>query len=334
MSRAQQANDRAADFIERREMAGWSEADQAELDAWLAQSFGNRAAYWRLEQSWREADRIGALGPAPVWNDEADIAPPEPSVYRQPRRFAVAAALALMASVGGGIYLLQPHAPSTLIATTPPPRPQQFATAVGGKRVVPLQDGSKVELNTASIVRAAITPDRREVWLDQGEAYFEVAHRADRPFVVHAGARTITVLGTKFSVRRDGDKVTVSVVEGRVRISDDTRATASQAIVSAGDMAVAQGQSTLLTQTSEDRVEDALSWRSGMLVFDQSPLPSVAAEFNRYNRKHLVVRGGDAARRRIGGAFPANDPQGFARLLSGAYGLRVEENAEMIIISD
>src|SRR5690606_26395725 len=62
MSRAQEARDRAALWVVAREQDDWNESDQAALDAWLAESDMNKAAYWRLDHSWREADRIGALG--------------------------------------------------------------------------------------------------------------------------------------------------------------------------------------------------------------------------------------------------------------------------------
>jgi len=329
------ANDRAADFIERREIAGWSDADQAELDAWLAESFGNRSAYWRLEHGWRAADRISALGSTTEWSGDDDLQDLRVAAPGRRRMiFAMAACLAVVVATGSFVALRDPSGPAAEMADAAPVSATRFATPVGGKRVVPLDDGSRVEINTASVVRTAITASKRDVWLDRGEAYFEVAHLAGRPFVVHAGSRTVTVLGTKFSVRRDGEKVTVSVVEGRVRVTDVKLGTQSAAVISAGDMVVAQGASTLLTQKSEERVRDALSWRSGMLNFDQSPLPGVAAEFNRYNRRQIVVTGAEASRRRIGGAFPAADPEGFARLLGEAYGLHVQENADAIIISD
>jgi transmembrane sensor len=334
MSRAQQANDRAADFIERRELASWSAQDQAELDAWLAAAFGHRAAYWRLDHSWREADRIGALGPIPAPTPASSRPEPTASRDRRQRRGMWALAASMVLAVGlGSVATLKGRGPlfgraADTLATS------HYATPVGARRTITLDDGSRIELNTATAARTAITSANREVWLDHGEAYFEVAHLGGRPFVVHAGTRTITVIGTKFAVRRDGDRVTVSVVEGRVRVSDVKLGTESSAVISAGDMAVAQGAATLLTQKSEARVQDALSWRSGLLSFEQSPLPAVAAEFNRYNPKHIVVEGEDASARRIGGAFPASDPEGFVRLLASAYGLHVEEKPDEIIISD
>ncbi len=332
MSRAQIASDRAADWIIRREDGPWSGEDQITLDAWLSESDGNRAAYLRLKHSWKVADRISALGGASDWSDAGEKRGRESGARWKP--WAIAASLALMMSIGSSAFLRDPRNQPVWLATIAPASADRFDTPVGGRRIVDLTDGSRVELNTASLMRASITTESREVWLEKGEAYFEVAHLNGRPFVVHAGNRTVTVLGTKFSVRRDGDRVTVSVVEGRVRVADTNNVSVPAAIITAGDVAFAQGPSTLTTEKSEERVENALSWRGGMLSFDQSPLSSVAAEFNRYNTKPIIVRGSEAPGIRIGGTFPASDPEAFVRLLRDAYGLHVETRADAIIVSD
>jgi transmembrane sensor len=322
MSRAQEASNRAAAFIVAQEEGGWSEADQASLDAWLAEEDGNKAAYWRLKHSWREADRIGALGRGVIEEEE-----PRPK-----RRWWVPASIAasLVALVGAG-YLVTTDQPDS----APAAPTVAYKTPVGGGKLVGLSDGSRIQLNTASVIRTSVTADRREVWLDKGEAYFEVRHLDSQPFIVHAGNRQVTVLGTKFSVRRDGDRVTVSVLEGRVRVDEIAGAKeVRSSIITGGDIAIARGDATLVTAKSEDRVEDALSWRTGTLTFDQTSLSEIAAEFNRYNTKPLVVADSAAASMRIGGSFPANKPGEFVQLLRDAYGLKVTESATEIKISN
>src|SRR5258708_31845445 len=93
-----------------------------------------------------------------------------------------------------------------------------YITEIGAREMVPLADGSKVELNTDTRIRTVVTKERRTVWLDRGEAYFEVVPDTSRPFVVLAGSRRITVVGTKFAVRRDGDEVQVKVPEAIVHV--------------------------------------------------------------------------------------------------------------------
>jgi transmembrane sensor len=319
MTTARDIEQRAALWLVRREEPGWSPAEQAALDQWLEESMAHKAAYWRLDHGWREADRIGALGPATGDDDAA------PSRFTRWRPWAAAAGLAGLLAFGAAE--LSPTAPE-------PVAHLRFATAVGGHRIVPLVDGSRIELNTATAMRAAVSSEHREVWLDRGEAYFEIAHLEGRPFVVHAGSRTVTVLGTKFSVRRDGDKVTVSVVEGRVKVDDARQPDAvPTAILTAGDVAVARGPSTLLAAKSEESVESTLAWRGGMLNFDRTSLAGAAAEFNRYNRRQIVIADPETANIRIGGTFQAANVDTFVRLLRDAYGLRIDSSPEEVRIS-
>jgi len=209
-----------------------------------------------------------------------------------------------------------------------------YETPVGGRKNVALSDGTHIQLNTASRVRTSVTAKRREVWLESGEAFFEVAHRAGAPFVVHVGDRQVTVLGTKFSVRRDGNKVKVVVLEGRVRVDElEDKRPVRSAVIVGGDIALAQNDAMLVTSRSPQAVENALAWRPGMLEFNQAPLSEVAAEFNRYNRTQMFVTDADAGSFRIGGIFPASDPDAFVRLLRDAYGMKVVKTDNMIEIS-
>jgi len=322
MSRAAQAGVEAADWLIAREEGPLSPEDQAGFDAWLAASDSNKAAFWRLEYGWEEADRVAALGRV----EEAGYRPK--SRWWLPTAIAASIALAFGVQQFAGPPEPARNAAPRQIATN------VYATPVGGKRLVGLADGSRIQLNTQSKVRTAFTRERREVWLDRGEAFFEVAHRGGQPFIVHAGDRQITVLGTKFSVRRDGEKVVVTVLEGRVQLDElkDNRAMRSSIIVG-GDIAMTAGAATLVTARSEERVESALSWRDGMLSFDEEPLTAIAAEFNRYNVKKLVLEGPSVGAVRITGTFPSDKPDAFARLLRDAYGFEIDDTEREIRVS-
>lgn len=326
MSAAQQIEDQAARWLMQREQPGWDDTEQQAFDAWLQESMAHKAAFWRLEYGWRRADRIGTLG------DAARIE--RPAFQRRWLRaawrpLALAASIALIFAT---FVQFRQGGQQVQIAQ------QTITTALGGHKLVPLADGSRIELNTATVLHAAVTREKREVWLDSGEAYFEVAHSKEHPFVVYAGPRTITVLGTKFSVRRDGDKVTVSVLEGRVRVDEampgKTAEQSSSSTVTTGDIMVADRGALLVAAKSPEQVEGRLAWRDGMLSFDQTSLVDVAAEFNRYNARKLVIADRDTAAIRIGGTFRASNVEGFTRLLHQAYGLRVDEKANEVRISN
>lgn len=329
MSRAEKASIEAAEWLIACEDGPLSPPDQARFDAWFAASERNKAAYWRIEAAWEEADRITALGPVNALLDEK-------TSFVTRRRWRRPLALAASIALAIGVSLLFPSLTAFLpLGKEEVPVRQAYATSVGMKKLIGLQDGSRIQLNTQSLVRTQISAARREVWLDKGEAFFDVAHRKDRPFIVHAGDRQITVLGTKFSVRRDGEKIIVSVLEGRVRVDElkGDRLLRSSVIVG-GNIAMAEGPATLVAERSEEQVERALSWRTGMLTFAQTPLPAIAAEFNRYNVKKIVIDGETLENVRISGTFPSEQAGAFTRLLRDAYGFRVEETASEIRISD
>lgn len=313
----------AARWLLKREEADWSAGDQAQLDAWLDAAPEHKVAFWRLEYGWGQADRVGALGKAPIGKAPVN----KVSVVKAPVRnrpmwmMAAAASIAVVAVSGAGLW-----ASSQWQKT--------YDTSVGEERTIALLDGSKIELNTQTHLRTKVDHNARAVWLDSGEAYFEVAHDPKHPFVVHAGTQTVTVLGTKFSVRRDGDHVQVAVVEGRVRVAGPANATTLAPVITRGDIAIADPASTLLVQNSVNRVNDSLSWRDGRLTFDQVTLGDAAREFNRYNRKKLVIADSQTAAIRIGGSFQATNIDAFARLLKEGFGLRVADNGENVTVSE
>jgi transmembrane sensor len=326
MSRAERASIEAADWLIAQADGPLSPEDQARFDAWLSASEGNKAAYWRLEFGWDEAGRINASG-------DRDEGLKEPARWRRPQLW-IPAAIAASLILAIGLQQWGPWAdrgPAGI--ASPAPTDPTFATAVGESRRLALPDGSRIELNTLSQVRTRIDDERREVWLEAGEAFFAVAPRAGRPFVVHAGDRKITVLGTEFSVRRQGGQVTVAVVEGRVQLDElKDGSSVRSSIITAGDMALASGSATLVTTRSDEDVAQALAWRDGMLSFDQEPLSAITAEFNRYNARKLTLGERSVGSILITGTFPSDKPDAFARLLEEAYGLRVDEQANEIRI--
>lgn len=309
----------AAKWLVRRDQPDWSPVHQADLDAWLEESAAHKAAFWRLEHGWEATMRLAALRHESTAQTQ--------NWRLRARAFGLVAA-SLIAVVFTVIVIgrlgSQPGADV---------QPIQLTTQLGQHSQTRLADGSLIAVNTASSVRAAVVKRSRQVWIDQGEAFFEVAHDAKHPFVVIAGNRKVTVLGTRFSVRRDGDRVTVAVVEGRVRVESSLPdKMGAAAILTAGDVAISQGPSTLLADRSPKQVDDALSWRRGMLTFDRVTIADAAEEFNRYNRRQIHVADPAAGAIRIGGTFEATNVEAFARLLQSAFGLQIVDEEKVTIV--
>ena len=317
MSRAERIEELASLWVVRREEPEWSANDQADLDQWLAESDAHKVAFWRLEHGWREADRIGSLGVAfqPA-SHKFTLSSWQPAALAASVLIAFAAFLVVWQGLPGG---RSPHALAS-----------RYETPVGGHQLIALADGSRVELNTATVIRAAVTDKTRAVWLDRGEAFFSIAKRDGQKFVIYAGPRTITVLGTKFSVRRASDETVVAVLEGRVRLQ--TASLNRAALVTGGEVAVARDQGTLVAKSAA-AVQHQLAWRTGMLDLDGMSLEAAAEQFNRYNRKQLIIGDTQAAQTLIAGSFVARNVDGFARLLEDAYGLQALNSASRILIS-
>ena len=315
MNAMNDAEERAALYLSRREDPEWSSQDEAELTEWLEESFAHKAAYWRLEEGWTRANMLASLG--------ASVTRPRWHMHLPDWHHFAAAAALLLAVLLGARYLG--------VGATPDPVVARYVTIIGHRAMVPLSDGTKVELNTATAMRALVTPERREIWLDRGEAYFNVAHDAAHPLIIHSGTQVVTVLGTKFVVRHDGGRVTVSVLEGRVRVQPaDERRRGAENVMTPGDMALVDGQETLIVHKSLEELDDVLSWRSGILSFNQATLGEVAAEFNRYNRRQIILGNAEAAAMRIGGRFRATDVDAFLRLLQLTYDVQLVRKGEIV----
>jgi transmembrane sensor len=308
----------SADQIERlasawlaREDRGLSPEETSQLDAWLGQSSLHQVSYLRLKASWQRADRLAAL--------RAEIA--------RPRRVSRSIKLAALAAAVAMLFWSTAYFAHRLDSG------KAYATAVGGRQVVRLADGTRMELNTNTRVRAQVTDSLRRVTLDAGEAYFEVVHDAQRPFVVYAGNRRITDLGTRFSVFRNGDDVRVVVQEGRVRVEMlDAPGSATPVVADAGREVLVREAQILVTSKPDEELTNGLSWRNGLLVFRQQTLAEAAEQFNRYNERQIFVAG-SARRIRIGGSFKANNLEVFVQLLHEGFGLSVSDQGDRIVVS-
>jgi transmembrane sensor len=304
----------AAEWLAR-EDRGLTSAEQVELAAWLEQSTRHEVCYLRLQAAWERADRLAALNAPPL---HAFAPPARSKSYRAV--VATLAAAMLIAAVGGYRYT---HGPVS----------QSYATAIGDTQSLRLADGTRVELNTHTRLRTEISAETRSVTLVAGEAYFEVVHDAKRPFVVYAGTKRITDLGTKFSVYRNGDDVRVIVKEGRVQVDVVGESAARTPVVAAaGHVVVTKGPESLVSRQPDRDIANDLSWRSGILVFDQQTLAEAAGEFNRYNAKQLVIEG-NVRDMRIGGRFKANNVDSFIFLLHRGFGLSVDDRGSTVMVS-
>ncbi|GGY97153.1 FecR domain-containing protein [Pseudoduganella plicata] len=305
---AQIIEEEAARWLACQDAGTLTGAMQEQFDTWLEADTRHRVAWLRLRAAWTQADSLLRREAA---NGAQSAALPRFSQWR------IAAGVLLAIALGAQLMWMSGGT-----------GPQQYATRIGENRVVALADGSRIMLNTDSRLRAA--PDAaRKVWLDRGEAYFDIAHDPAHPFIVEAGDSRVTVLGTRFTVRRTGAGVRVLVAEGRVRVTESGAAVT----LTRNEEAVALGGRIARATRTEAQTGQRLAWREGRIVFDQTRLADAAAEFNRYNERRIVVADPDIAGIRIGGSFSPANVDGFARLLEQGFGLTARRDGNDILIS-
>ena len=304
-----------------------SPATKAGFEEWIAADPRNRAAFVRLEKTWAHADVLRKLRPLDGNVDEnvldkfgqPSAISVTPRKNRLPRLAAAAALLFLTVIAGTWMAVVRSEW-------------QVYKTDLGGFQRITLQDGSTALLNTNSEVKVKLTSTRRKVMLARGEALFTVAHDTRRPFDVSAADTVVRAVGTAFSVRLgDQKQVDVIVTEGRVAIDppdDSLDSKLPQAIalptlstLTAGETVTVKSRHLNVKKIATDDMTRKLAWTQGRLWFDRVTLADAVLEFNRYNRRQLVIDDPEIATLHIGGTFDATDLESFVAALQ-SFGIR------------
>lgn len=209
------------------------------------------------------------------------------------------------------------------------PESVQYVTGAQGRSIA-LEDGSKVSLDVASRIAVSLGRKRRSVELLEGRALFEVAHDAARPFVVRAGDGSITDVGTRFQVQREGNDVMVTLAEGIVAVSRrDGQEGDQEARLKPGEQLSWSGDDAKWTLRPVD-TEAALSWTHGRLIFRGTRLDEVVAEVNRYSVRKLVLADPSLAGLPVHGNFLAGNADAVVAALKAVLPVRVDEGGREI----
>ncbi len=312
---AQTIRHTAAQWLERRQRADWSAADQADLETWLTAPH-NMVAYLRVESAWQRAERLTALRPPQAL--PAPMRAQKPASRNMLKNLA--AGLALIGLIAGVFY--QQYTPATQ---------DYYATEIGGRKAITFADGTRIEMNTDTVLRVSKKNAERKVWLDKGEAYFQITHNAMRPFTVMANGRRVTDLGTKFVVRQDEQKLHVAVVEGLVEVAAKDHQ--PQSLLKPGDVLTATQDQQSIRKKPLPAIFAALDWQYGKLFLDNATLAEAAAEFNRYNIRKLVITDPKIAKLTIAGTFQTTNLEAFANVAKDIFKLRLNQQGDQIILT-
>lgn len=303
----------AAQWVWRLDRDGRTQELEHELEAWLAGDPRRRGAFLRAEAAW-------------VMMDRAQWKPEESAPVRPARRHGVFDRRAVLF---GGLAASVAAAGAFLL------RPERFTTRIGEIRRLSLKDGSLAEINTASTIEVSLKSQQRVIRMDQGEAWFQVAKDATRPFVVEAGNVRVRAVGTAFGVRRRHNGADIMVTEGVVETW--TEGSKDGAVrLKAGEKAyVTDAEPIGRIVSAPSQIDRELAWRDGNIDLAGESLGEAVEEFNRHNSRKLVIAQASIADEPLYGVFHANDPQAFAKAIEVSLDVKVTvEDNQIIIGSD
>lgn len=257
---------------------------------------------------------------------------------RQPWRAAwLGVAATLVLSLLGAMFWLQSL-------------PQRYETGLGERQLVRLQDGSQLSIDADSRVEVRYGSDRREVWLRQGRARFQVARDPLRPFSVSAADKVVVATGTEFSVELVASQMHVILYEGSVEVlnrregrieplsppvdrsSRSAPAPAAAARLTPGRELVARLDRPEVRLREID-VARARTWESGQLVFNDEPLAAAIERLNRYGKESVRLGDERLGAIRISGTYSAGDTAAFIEGITGVFAVRAEHRAGEIVLT-
>jgi transmembrane sensor len=271
------------------------------------------------------------------------------------RRFLAVAASALMVALAGGVWWQSARYPS-------------YRTDIGERRSITLADGSTVDLNARSKLRVEFSKNERRVELLDGQALFQVAKDKSRPFIVASGEASVRAVGTQFDVYRKDSGTTVTVLEGRVAVYSTAPQPATRSplasvqpeaqmraiphsgaassnppglldpsgagavFLSAGEQVTVTRAQTLPAPARAD-IAATTAWMQRRLIFDGSKLSDVVQEFNRYNKRQLVIEDAQLSDFHVSGVYSSTDPSSLIRFLREQPGIKITDNENEVQIA-
>jgi transmembrane sensor len=241
------------------------------------------------------------------------------------RSFGIAAGVIGVAVAAGIAWQVSPYGY----------RPGVYETGIGEQRNIELADHSHIALDSSTRIRATLTADARTIEISHGQAQFNVAHDATRPFKVIAGGHTIVAVGTVFTVEYADQTVHVAMMEGKVAVLSQEASpdgasqgsanpglpnggTTSPTGVAPNSIELVAGEELRFARDGHPTVkpkadiEAATAWREGKVIFHSEPLGEAVRRLNRYSRTKLQVDGAELSNLSVSGVFDAGDSRAFA----------------------
>lgn len=325
MTRSQTDIEVAIDWLVLLQGDSVTEDDWRDFDAWLTASPAHAMAYdqaqafdQRLDLDARLAERARpAIAPVAAAAASTNVIPLRPTrrIWLWSAGSAIAAAFvagAILLPAGGFLGGREIH----------------YATGVGERRTIALEDGSRIELNAASRLTVRFERNIRHVRLDDAQAFFDVAKDSRRPFLVEAGDSQVRVVGTQFDVRHRDGQLAVAVQRGLVEVR----------AASAPPVRLRPGQGLSHIEGQDDAraatvpVDEVTGWRQGRLIYRDRPLSEIVGDLNRLFPRPVKLADARAANMRLSGVLIVDEQDAMVSRLSHLLPVRTTTTNDAIVI--
>lgn len=296
--------------------------DRLAFQEWLQQDEQHQLAYDRLQAALRALRSQADLPELSALRDEA-----RNSVHASRRRryasvLSIAAGLAAIIVIAEAIQVKPANRVFAELQ-----REKIYSTKLHEQTRVTLADGSLVTLDSGTQLAVRLSSVRRDVRLLGGRALFKVAKDSERPFVVKAGDRSITALGTMFDVRVTPRELRVTLAEGSVAVRplDAGHPLQPQILRPRQQLVAVAGSAQAVLRVVD--IDNALAWADRQFFFEDEPLISAVDEVNRYADVKILVDP-DVANLRINGMFRVSDQTAFVEALKSTLPVDVRKDAQ------
>lgn len=313
--------DTAAQWLVTLRSADVSHKDHVAFSDWLNADSRHQRAFDELLETW-EATALAVELPESSWDPNQQTANFWQKTHRGAAKLLPGPAnskawiSSLMATAAAllVVFALTLNAPA-------PVEPLLFNTAAGQLKTIELPDGSQVTLNTRTSIAVLYSQEERRVELRDGEAYFDVAPNKRQPFIVDVGQGTVTAVGTAFNILKQGNGINqVQVTEGVVRVKQQKNATTpypeSKFVKAHQQLQLA---SNGISEASIGPIE--VNWLHQVLSFDNTPLPEVLHELNRYLAEPVTFDSQGLSQLRLTGTFHTDEPEQTLAAIAASFDL-------------
>lgn len=206
----------------------------------------------------------------------------------------------------------------------------EIAVAPGNKARITLSDGTKVEMNSGTIMHYAVEKHgNRNVIIKSGEAYFDVAKDAEHPFHITVADMKIQVLGTSFNVNAYGQQVITSLFTGKIQLSSSDGKNTH--ILRPGNKSIYGKSSHRFSITEVDKGVD-LGWKNGYLIFNSMPLKDVLAKIELWYGVKIKLENPKFADDKLTGSFHNETLESVLNSLSVQYKFDYTTQKGVIIV--